>query len=48
MSDSIRVQRAGKKIEANDNGEYITLDLYDVGFLGRTLGLIKQFDRRRV
>lgn len=44
MSDSIRVQRAGKKVEVNDAGEYITLDLYDVGFLGRTLGLIKQFE----
>lgn len=44
MTDSIRVQRAGEKIEVNDAGEYITLDLYDVGFMGRTLGLIKQFE----
>lgn len=44
MSDSIRVQRPGKKIEVNDAGEYITLDLYDIGFMGRVLELIKQFE----
>lgn len=42
--DSIRVQHPGKRVNVNDSGEYITLDLYDVGFLGRTLGLIKQFE----
>lgn len=44
MSDSIRVQRPGKKIEVNDSGEYITLDLYDIGFMGSVLGLIKEFE----
>lgn len=44
MSDSIRVQRPGKKIEVNAAGEYITLDLYDIGFMGRVLELIKQFE----
>lgn len=44
MSDSIRVQRPGKKIEVNDSGEYITLDLYDIGFMGHVLDLIKEFE----
>lgn len=44
MSDSIRVQRPGKKIEVNDAGEYITLDLYDTGFMGHVLDLIKEFE----
>lgn len=44
MSDSIRVQRPVKKIEVNDSGEYITLDLYDIGFMGSVLGLIKEFE----
>lgn len=44
MSDSIRVQRPGKKIKVNADGEHITLDLYDIGFMGRVLELIKQFE----
>lgn len=44
MGDSIRVQRPGKKIEVNDAGEYIVLDLYDIGFTGSILGLIKEFE----
>lgn len=44
MDNSIRVQRPGKKIEVNDSGEYIVLDLYDIGFMGRILDLIKEFE----
>lgn len=44
MADSIRVRRPGKKVEVSDSGEYITLDLYDIGFMGCVLELIKEFE----
>lgn len=44
MNDSIRVQRSGKKIEVNDAGEYIVLDVYNIGAMGNVMGLIKEFE----
>ena len=44
MSDSIHIHSAEKKIGVGNNGDFITLDLYDIGFMGRVLELIKQFE----
>lgn len=44
MCESIRVQRPEKKIKVNDAGEYITLYLYDIGFIERVLVIIKEFE----
>lgn len=44
MTDSIRVSRTGTRVEVNDAGESIILDLYNPGFLSSILDLLKEFE----
>ena len=36
-----------KKIEVNENGDYITFDARDQGFLDRVMNLLKEFDAKK-
>lgn len=44
MSDSIRVQRPGKKIEVNDSGEYIVLEIKNTTFMNNLICLMKELE----
>ncbi len=46
--DKIRLQRNIKRIEVNDNGEYITLDFDDLELPYRYYGMLKKLEKDRV
>ncbi len=46
--EKIRLQRNIKRIEVNDNGEFITLDFDDLNLPYRYYGMIKKFEKDRV
>lgn len=46
--EKIRIQRNIKRIEVNDDGEFITLDFDDLNLPYRYYEMIKKFDKDRV
>lgn len=46
--DKIRIQRNVKRIEVNDNGEFITLDFDDLNLPYRFYGMLKKLETDRV
>lgn len=46
--DKIRIARNIKRIEVNDNGEFITLDFDDLNLPYRYYGMIKRLEKDRV
>ena len=46
--EKIRIQRNVKRIEVNDNGEFITLDFDDLNLPYRYYGMLKKLERDRV
>lgn len=46
--DKIRIARNIKRIEVNDNGEFITLDFDDLNLPYRYYGMIKHLEKDRV
>lgn len=46
MNDSIRIERREKKVEVNDNGDYIVLPFGDQAFIPKMLELLREFDER--
>lgn len=46
--DKIRITRNIKRIEVNDNGEFITLDFDDLNLPYRYYGMIKRLEKDRV
>lgn len=45
--DKIRIQRNVKRIEVNDNGEFITLDFDDLNLPYHYYGMLKKFEKDR-
>ena len=45
--EKIRIQRNVKRIEVNDEGEYITLDFDDLNLPYRYYGMLKRFENDR-
>lgn len=45
--EKIRLQRNIKRIEVNDNGEFITLDFDDLNLPYRYYGMIRRFEKDR-
>ena len=45
--EKIRIQRNVKRIEVNDNGEFITLDFDDLNLPYRYYGMLKKFEKDR-
>lgn len=46
--EKIRIQRNVKRIEVNDNGEFITLDFDDLNLPYRYYGMLKKLEKDRV
>lgn len=46
--DKIRIARTIKRIEVNDNGEFITLDFDDLNLPYRYYGMLKRLEKDRV
>lgn len=44
MSDSIRINSTGKKIQVNDSGDYITLELKNTTFMSGLIGLMRELE----
>ncbi len=46
--DSLRVSNGIKRIEVNDNGEYIEIPISDTSFFERYAEILKYFDKKQV
>lgn len=44
MSDSIRINSTGKKIQVNDSGDFITLELKNTTFMSGLIGLMRELE----
>lgn len=44
MSDSIRINSTGKKIQVNDSGDFITLELKNTTFMNGLIGLMRELE----
>lgn len=44
MNDSIRINNTGKKIQVNESGDFITLELKNTTFMSGLIGLMRELE----